>query len=532
MDQAILKSAGKPLVELHAQAAKDADPTDPDINDQVEALRKKVERLQKEVAQQEQNRTEELKSLLREVHDLQESVREFKEARHSIAKLVEEAAELKGYYFNASSAGDRPYCYKDVSISKLNFTHQVELEMQKKNSSGLVGTVRLHYLKLRIWALEAPFTNPRVGGLVFAVLLLFFLGTVTLLLCLFPAQRLQLDHLTKWQLVPEQVEAEVEAAFMLTVPWQVLLLCLVLGKLLGTDEVPFQSIWVPVVYFLPLLVRAVCLERMYNPAAVDEGGHLSRGLTGHLGRPTDVAPDQSLTTSRSFTYFSLDFVLSKLEIFDNVSDGAACAAAVFMASSAKERFIMSFQGGSAWCAGPMSAIGGLGSLMCIALLLLTLVQFGVLGASEGAPLEQAGLGEAARRKRAQNQEQRSVSLLVGTAVGENMPQFLLLGSLLMATGESLLVQPILMLSLSLTILGTAKGAMYVTTDAIHKLCSAAKEPDWLAARDHWGTAAAMLAFAVASWSFFVFGTLRIGMLQLCPCHTWGITTGCVPLSGH
>lgn len=209
-----------------------------------------------------------------------------------------------------------------------------------------------------------------------------------------------------------------------------------------------------------------------------------------------------------FTVFSWDFVLSKLEILDMVSDGAASATAIFLPDAAKGRFVASFAGGSAVLRNFMWAVG-LSGAMSLGLLYATLVQCGLLPLSTAVNLEQAGLGLEAGRLT----QRISVRLLLVRILGENLLQLMLQGSQLMAVGDSLISQPLLLVSLCLSVLFTAKKAVEVTVEST-QVASRQLE---------------VAAFAAVSWLWLFFASFRVVVLQLCPCHSWGVTTGCLAL---
>lgn len=467
-----------------------------------------------ELHQEVTDRDVQIKSLKKEAESLRESLK----AMEKKAKYALDLENVAGF-FNSSSACDRPYCSDNVTKSHLMIQAKIDLlKKEQEESNSFLLKAHISFLDMRIWALEA---EPVVGPVVFSVASLFIGGVMGLLFvgsCVLVALVLLIGRgvvkdsknpFRAWydglRLFPETVVANFEATTASLLPLPIFLLCLIIGKIAGGAAA--NSIWILPVFFLPVFARAIYLERLAAQEAKE-----------------------------GFQILNLIFWTSKLELLDAVSDAATCASAFFVADAVEDRFVASFTHTSAILL-PVVRLLGLPGLMTMALVFAVVSQLALsfLDANtddeKRAYLEQAGLGLAASLKKQTTPGASFLSwaLTLCRTIGENLPQLMLQGSLLMAHGESLLVQPLLLASMCLSLAIAAKKVVDVTAPLVAALLG-------LSCGDlsKTGCGGAVFLFVFGGfvsvmWLLFFFASFRVAMLQLCPCHVWGATTGCVAL---
>lgn len=218
-----------------------------------------------------------------------------------------------------------------------------------------------------------------------------------------------------------------------------------------------------------------------------------------------------------------NFFLSKLEVLDAQSDGLTTAAAFFLDVSAKARFCASFSSNGPVVHTVVSALG-LPGLMFFFLLVAVITQCGALvvcgdisggGKDDKVPCEFAGFSIRPSKCVTHADIERATLSALARTLCEGIPQILLQGSMLMAVGQSLLQQPLLMISLVLSLFTSCRKAHEVTRN--------------IALLSEYGMGfffSLLTGSAAALWLLLLLAIWRTVMLQLCPCHVWGITSGC------
>ena len=118
-------------------------------------------------------------------------------------------------------------------------------------------------------------------------------------------------------------------------------------------------------------------------------------------------------------------------------------------------------------------------------------------------------------------------------LAEAVPQILLQGSLLMARGKRLVDQPLLVTSLALSLLTAIRKSCELTSgfflllDKMRDAMTHRPPGDMCQTCLFFPLAFALAALPTATlWLLIAFAALRVLMIQLCPCHSWGIGTGC------
>lgn len=230
-----------------------------------------------------------------------------------------------------------------------------------------------------------------------------------------------------------------------------------------------------------------------------------------------------------------NFLLSKLEVLDTYSDGLTCAAAYFLSSEAKERFQASFMNSPSFVRLAVDHLG-LGGLMALALLTSVIAQDGALLVAQFGEAEDdiacdfAGFSISPSKVIVFDGPGgvwvplTAVLSSLARTLCEGIPQILLQGSMLMAVGQSLLKQPLLVTSLGLSLFTSCRKAYEAARNAAgfvfllgpHEL----RDPFVLC------IVAVIWIALVALWLLLLLATWRVAMLQICPCHVWGISTGC------
>ena len=189
----------------------------------------------------------------------------------------------------------------------------------------------------------------------------------------------------------------------------------------------------------------------------------------------------------------------------------------------------------AWSTGACAAVWwhvidflGLGGLAALTLAYASLVQGGIalgVGANaiRGAQDDMAGVASLggmgglteAVLAETEGGVRDGAKAVLGMArlLAENGPQLVLQTSLLMARGESLLGQPVLLVSVALSLVSGVKKARELTMAGM-------REPNWF------GVVLGLL-FSACVWAFLAYAVAKLYFLEVCPSREWGLTTGCV-----
>lgn len=233
------------------------------------------------------------------------------------------------------------------------------------------------------------------------------------------------------------------------------------------------------------------------------------------------------------------FLLTKLEVLDALSDGLTCASALYITVHERVRFEQSFAQSASFIRCTVAFLG-LPGLMFVAVLVAIVSQLGtLLGAAVSAPHD-TGLATAARdfagfspvarvTRRPEGPDVDPGALLSSLArtLCEGIPQILLQSSLLMVVGQSLLEEPLLLTSLALSLLTSLRKVLETTRTVAFALAKIG--PEMCQRGDFFFLAIWGLIPILALWLLLALAVWRTTMLQLCPCHMWGISTGCMVL---
>lgn len=463
---------------------------------------------------------------------------------------------------------NRPYCVDSREMQVLLV--QQELELQQSRCEALNGTslfdtakckAQVFYLKARLAATEG---GPVPGGGILVAVVAVLAGIALLGAVAFSVIVLFLDSIRDdsgnrtlciyalgswartapwWPARGESVKVEGQAAVTLLLPLAFLVLGVVVSLLFGAGA---GSSPVLLGVGAGLIFRAMILEVIY---AHELEAEAAQGITRRTEEEQALAPKEAATkedegalpkTIWGFILRDLkglgslrapNFLLSKLELLDAQSDGLTTAAAFFLDSAAQARFTASFASNGPLVHTAISALG-LPGLMLLCLLLAVFTQCGALVMSQlgprpgdEVPCEFAGFSISPSKLKADAMEAtifRCLLSALARTLCEGIPQILLQGSMLMAVGQSLLQQPLLVISLALSLFTSCRKALEVTGSIAEIGKDACKR----------GTTGdtfilAVLAVSVAAlWLLLLLAAWRTAMLQLCPCHVWGITSGC------
>lgn len=218
---------------------------------------------------------------------------------------------------------------------------------------------------------------------------------------------------------------------------------------------------------------------------------------------------------------SPNFTFSAGEMFDGATDGMAAGVAFNIDAEIHQRFVASWSQGVGSVFAPFLDTVHLWGLMTIVLVVASLVQLvtGVMvSVSEGefpTIASLAGMGSLAHRSRG---EQTTRIILVGIArfIYEGMLQLLLQTSLLMALGKGLSAQPLVLLSVMISMGSAAKMWVMMVASLWETRNQTRTQAKVLSLGSIFGGAAAL------AWNMG-----RLAIIELCPAHMGGLLTGCV-----
>jgi len=224
---------------------------------------------------------------------------------------------------------------------------------------------------------------------------------------------------------------------------------------------------------------------------------------------------------------SLKFTLSSLEILDSPSDGLAMASATLAGPEVHHRFVDSWRNGSLAFMVPLVDRLGIAGLMGANQLIASTVQAGVALRSVSAAADIGGLGALAKRITEMVdpvQQAGLVSALVCARVlFESAPQMMWQTSLLMAREQSILSQPVLAISISLSYLSMTKKVVELMAAGVRKFSLERTTPHGFVY-----TFVNLVVTSAPLLLFLWYMAVRLYMMEVvCPSRVWGISTGCV-----
>lgn len=240
-----------------------------------------------------------------------------------------------------------------------------------------------------------------------------------------------------------------------------------------------------------------------------------------IGRQTVV--ELALMQVNSLSELTLSqwkaMVLSKVDILDSISDGLSLATAFWLSPEAGATFVRSFEG--SFLHGFVSVIGA-GGLMALALAFATFSQMAIVSGNASL-CESAGMGAAAKGLGdSKAVEQAALVGFLTRTFSEQLPQVLLQTSLLMAKGQGLLGQPVILCSVAISC-ATATARVFGFLRWMGKrefdLPEHAKCALWSLLL--LPPFCAFLAMAVAASKCYY--------MEACESREWGLSTGCMPL---
>lgn len=318
------------------------------------------------------------------------------------------------------------------------------------------------------------------------------------------------DSISSAKLFPkdsESVKVPAQAAMTLMLPWFALGTGVTVGAALGPAAA--QSPILLLAMAAPSVLQVMWAEAAYAQKSISE--LVLTDLTGLLSFKTPK------------------FFMSKLQVVDAVSDGATAATALFLTNEQKARFTESFKDSFTPLRVVVSTFG-LAGLLVASLFLATAAQLGLAAGAERKATSEAhrltytnmaadlaGFGGRDSGSEAALQADLANSLLgaLSRSLCEGVLQLLLQGSLLMVVGVSLADQRLLLCSLLLSVFTSVRKAVEITAFVRR-----------LVVRISAFVRLFLCIFTLALWALLALCCFRIVLLQLCPCHSWGLSTGC------
>lgn len=305
------------------------------------------------------------------------------------------------------------------------------------------------------------------------------------------------EHLSEAR---QQSRLEWEAAISLALPW----LYAGIGMLWVSTEGSTPPFWLFLILSTGGFIRAALLEFT-------------------LRKRCDQGPMKA--------WDILAFLASKLDVQDAAGDGLAVAAAASLPASAHERFVLSFAKlpSLQWLVHNLGLAGVVAAALAYATwlqaMLVILAGTGVKG-GRAVLADMAGLGALARGMLATSEQggeqedsaPRVFILALTKVLAEAAPQALSQTSLLMAASESILEQPVVLVSvlLSLTVM------LVQVKEAVRGACLVQK----------WGVdalfyRAGATGLVLVILSVCAYCLTKLYMTEVCKGRLWGISGGCI-----
>jgi len=250
-------------------------------------------------------------------------------------------------------------------------------------------------------------------------------------------------------------------------------------------------------------------------------------------KPIQTLPETLMSDMKKCP--SSPFLLTKLEIIDAISDGAAITAVLVLEMTDPQftgRLLFAWSQGG-W-ASQQVALGlkamNLSGCMAASFVGAIIGQWGAANIQSGPAIDfpqgtspilradMAGLGALGNEDQgsAEAQDDKNIVLHASRIMGEGLQQLLWQSCGLMAMGTGLLQNPVMLLSLVLTVGTTAKKGLYLT------LLVRSEHPTVKLFGGCFGIPILVVTFYVA---------VRLVMTELCPQHSWGFNIspfeGCV-----
>jgi hypothetical protein len=225
---------------------------------------------------------------------------------------------------------------------------------------------------------------------------------------------------------------------------------------------------------------------------------------------------------------SLAFTLSALEALDAPSDGVAIATASLAGTEVHHRFVESYRTGSLAFMVPVIDRLGIAGIMSINQVIASVAQVVAAMYDVQVATDLGGLGAMARRLPKQDGGPgwiASIGAVGARVLLETAPQMLWQTSLLMAQGIGFVDQPLLTISILLSFFAMTKKVFEMVRVGVAEIIE--KEESG-APSEAWAIIAVMLAIQTAPLiMFLLYMSMRLYMMEVCPSHVWGLSTGCV-----
>mmetsp|Transcript_111856 Transcript_111856/g.311314 ORF Transcript_111856/g.311314 Transcript_111856/m.311314 type:complete len:608 (-) Transcript_111856:135-1958(-) len=224
-------------------------------------------------------------------------------------------------------------------------------------------------------------------------------------------------------------------------------------------------------------------------------------------------------------------LLGGLDVLDGATDGMSAGAAFLLDPRVHPRFVASFRAGAVSVLAPIVAVLHLWGIMSIVLLVSSTAQLALSLQEPSYAAELAGLGLLAERLEPKGgrgtvvaHTARGTLWLLAKVLSEQVPQLWLQTSLMMALEEGPLGQPIVLISVVVSLLS-------ITRKSLETLCAGCSVLRVTGLRAIIRIPVSLVAFVVPLCAivFVAFIALRLVMIQVCEDHIWGLTTGCISL---
>lgn len=431
--------------------------------------------------------------------------------------------------YNSSTA--RPCCLRDpaqtlaLAQTKVDLARDLCKDLHSSWIDKATCQVMLRYQEGRLYSLEA---GPLHGSeLIMAAMGILFVG-VGMMLFVASIGYSNGAHTLKGALLetplwPQSKEINLRGQAILTLllPWVSLTTGSIVSFSLGPAAGQSMGLIGP---FL-----AMSTLRMLWVKAAWAGDPSLRGVANVL--MADIAGLVNLALPKT--------VLALLEVADAVSDGFTTSAMLFLDEEQKARFAASFSESPGFVRGPAVFLG-LAGFGLLALCLATFVQLGMVAQAHRldaddkitlanfaglVPPEELYVEAVEESLDGTGPDGAAIRSNFGRVVAEGLVQMLLQSALLMAVGEGLTSQPLLLLSLVLSLVTSVRKGLEVNRAVAYGLKSEAAH----------GRACSVICLgavltvppALAMLGLPLLCGTRIAFLQACPCHSWGVTTGCL-----
>jgi len=311
----------------------------------------------------------------------------------------------------------------------------------------------------------------------------------------------------------EQGRLMKEAFLLLHVQWWTYALARTLGHFTGSVPTYLLAL------VFPFVIRSIIVDHCMA-AQIDEYAPVNSGLGGFGTRLCE-----------SFKGFAAN-VAGKLEILDAISDALAAASAYHLSHEAFFRFTLTLGSLPPWLRS-LSTTLGLGGMLTAALVYSSIVFatmvsfFSTEHVFKTAYAELAGLTKTAAKFKSKDRSQspgvQATDVAAGLAkiFGEAAWQALLQTSLIMAKGQPLFEQPVLLCSVVLSCVTLAIRTAQLTFRLFVIVCRAPGLPLKIIGQVF------CFPFIALLWLILALVLAKLYYAEACEDRLWGLSTGCI-----